>query len=76
MSPEVCVGFFDGRLAHRVLRAYSSGDSRDRLDGTAYASRNKLDVLLGEQLVVQLRGARVLGLGYGDGQITGNLTVL
>ena len=69
------MGFFGGRLTYRLLREYSPGGSRDRLDGSAYASRNKLHVLLGEQLVGQLKGARVLDFGCGDGQLTIDMAI-
>jgi SAM-dependent methyltransferase len=61
------MGIVGGGLAYRFLRWYAGADAVGALDGSAYAGRSKLRVLLGESLLDQLRDKDVIDFGCGDG---------
>ncbi len=61
------MGVVGGEIAYRFLRWYAPGGDRSGMDGSAYAGVSKLRVLLGEQLLAELRGKDVIDFGCGDG---------
>ena len=61
------MGIIGGRLAYEFLRWYAPGGSTGTMDGSAYAGRNKLRVLLGDAFVDGLQGKDVLDFGCGIG---------
>lgn len=54
------------RMQYRLLRKIAPGEPT-HLDGSAYRNRSKLEVLLGSQLLEELRGKDVLDFGCGIG---------
>lgn len=62
------MGLIGGRLAYEFLRWYSPNASTTGMDGSAYAGRNKLRVLLGDAFVDGLKGKDVLDFGCGGGE--------
>ena len=54
-------------LQYRFARAISPNGPTRGLTGAAYAGRSKLRTLLGEHLLEQVRGKRVIDFGCGDG---------
>ena len=61
------MGFLGGSVGYRVLKRLAPGGGRSKLDGSAYASRSKLEVLLGPELWETIRGRSVIDFGCGLG---------
>jgi|SRR5690606_7315752 len=60
------MGFIGGWIAQQVLsRVARRGDGR--MDGSAYAGRSKLEVLLGPEVWERCRGRTVIDFGCGEG---------
>lgn len=64
------MGVLGGEFAYRFLRWYAPGGATNGMDGSAYADTSKLRVLLGDQVVSELRGKDVIDFGCGDGAET------
>lgn len=62
------MGIIGGELGYRLLKTVAPrGEGTQAMDGSAYANRSKLRTLLGEDLLSQVRGARVIDFGCGVG---------
>lgn len=61
------MGFLGGEWSYRFLRGVKW---RDQLDGSAYATGSKLEVLLGESVWDEIRGKTVIDFGCGTGAET------
>lgn len=53
-------------LEYRILKLIAPAEP-GHMDGSAYAGKSKLRVLLGEELIASLCGKRVIDFGCGDG---------
>jgi SAM-dependent methyltransferase len=60
------MGFVGGALGYRFLRWYNSGGA-SAMDGSAYEGKSKLRVLLGDQLLLEIRDRDVIDFGCGEG---------
>lgn len=60
------MGIIGGDLGYQILRALAPHES-DPLDGKVYATRSKIETLLGEQVWQLARGKTVLDFGCGPG---------
>ena len=57
-----------GALADRLIRLTAPEDGITKLmDGSAYAGKSKLEVLLGKDFLIEIKGLRVLDFGCGLG---------
>ena len=61
------MGLIGGQLGYRMLRAISPGERTGMMDGSAFADRSKLRVLLGDDVFELVRGKVVLDFGCGEG---------
>lgn len=61
------MGILGGDLAYRFLRWYAPNERTNGMDGSAYAGKSKLRVLLGDQLLAGIRDKDVIDFGCGDG---------
>jgi 2-polyprenyl-3-methyl-5-hydroxy-6-metoxy-1,4-benzoquinol methylase len=62
------MGIIGGRLGVWLLRRIAPReDARDGMDGSAYARKSKLEVLLGERFFDEIRGKTVIDFGCGVG---------
>jgi SAM-dependent methyltransferase len=61
------MGLIGGEIAYRLLRWYAGRGQSQQMDGSAYAGRSKLRVLLGESVLPDVRGKDVIDFGCGDG---------
>jgi SAM-dependent methyltransferase len=61
------MGFIGGRLGDALLRAISSDGETGYMDGSAYANRSKLEVLLGSRVWTTIDKKTVLDFGCGCG---------
>lgn len=62
------MGIIGGRLGYRLLKAVAPGGrGTHSMDGSAYADRSKLRVLLGDELLASVKGATVVDFGCGNG---------
>jgi len=62
------MGIIGGELGYRLLKALAPrGDGLSSMDGSAYSDRSKLRALLGDELLSQVRGVRVVDFGCGPG---------
>jgi SAM-dependent methyltransferase len=61
------MGLIDGDLGYRLLRRFSGEQSEGRMDGSAYRGRSKLRVLLGDGLLTEVVGRKVIDFGCGEG---------
>jgi SAM-dependent methyltransferase len=64
------MGVVGGELAYRFLRWFAPGDGANGMDGSAYAGTSKLRVLLGDQLLAEIKGKDAIDFGCGDGAET------
>lgn len=55
------------RLQYRILKRLQPGEPT-QMSGTAYANKSKLQVLLGTQLLEEVRGRNILDFGCGAGK--------
>src|SRR5260221_13256555 len=61
------MGFIGGTVGYRLLKAIRAGDDGSRMNGSAYADKSKLEVLLGPQLWNEIRDRVVIDFGCGAG---------
>lgn len=62
------MGLIGGDLGYRLLRRLApGGEENPRMDGSAYAGRSKLRVLLGDALLGRLVGRDLVDFGCGTG---------
>ncbi len=61
-------GFIGGTVADRLLRALARRRLRPPMDGSAYASRSKTEVLLGPDIWTAIGGKTVIDFGCGTGE--------
>ena len=61
------MGFVGGEIGYRILRTMWPGQV-DHLAGRAYTNRDKLQVLLGEDVYRELENKVVVDFGCGEGQ--------
>ncbi len=61
------MGFIGGELGYRVLRRIAKRNRQGVMDGSAFAGRSKLDVLLSPEGVARMKDKSVLDFGCGAG---------
>jgi len=61
-------GFIGGAVGDRLLKVLSRRRLHPAMDGSAYANRSKIDVLLGAGIWTALRGKTVIDFGCGTGE--------
>lgn len=61
------MGFLGGAVGYRALRWYSKDGDTGYGDGSAYADRSKLEILLGPRIWEELQGKAVVDFGCGSG---------
>lgn len=61
------MGIVGGQVGYRVLKWLAPRGGRGKLDGSAYANRSKLEVLLGPTFWDTIRGRTVIDFGCGAG---------
>lgn len=61
------VGIIGGNLGYRLLRMISPDGSSSRMDGSAYASRSKLEILFGPGFWQVIADKTVIDFGCGSG---------
>lgn len=61
------MGILGGSLGYGMLKRIARGGGTDKLDGSAYATRSKLEVLLGSAFLDYIRGRNVIDFGCGVG---------
>ena len=62
------MGVIGGELGYRILKAVApSGKGMHKMDGSAFANRSKMAVLLGDETIASLRGRTVVDFGCGEG---------
>ncbi len=64
------MGIVGGPIGYRLLRSISSDGETSYLDGSAYKSRSKTEVLFGEGIWDELAGKVVIDFGCGTGAET------
>ena len=64
------MGFIGGELGYRLLKWYTKNGIWDAMDGSAYAGKSKVRVLLGDAIMDSIRGKDVIDFGCGDGHET------
>lgn len=64
------MGIVGGRLGYELLKHLAPRGGRSKLDGSAYAGRSKLEVLLGPSFWDTIRGRTVIDFGCGAGADT------
>jgi SAM-dependent methyltransferase len=61
------MGLIGGRLGYHLLRVISRNGETGYMDGKAYASRSKLEALLGPEIWGNIENKVVIDFGCGDG---------
>ena len=61
------MGIVGGSIGYKLLRSISSDGETGYLDGSAYKSRSKIEVLFGQEIWAELSGKVVLDFGCGTG---------
>lgn len=61
------MGILGGTLGYRLLRWFSKDGETGYCDGSAYADRSKLEVLLGAQIWEEVKDKAVIDFGCGSG---------
>lgn len=61
------MGILGGALGYRLLRWFSKDGETSYCDGSAYAGRSKLEVLLGPQIWAEVKDKAVIDFGCGSG---------
>jgi SAM-dependent methyltransferase len=64
------MGIVGGPIGYRLLRSISSDGETSYLDGSAYKSRSKMEVLFGEGIWAELSGKVIIDFGCGTGAET------
>ncbi len=64
------MGIIGGELGYRFLKWYTRNGVWDAMDGSAYAGKSKVRILLGDAIMEQIRGKDVIDFGCGDGHET------
>jgi SAM-dependent methyltransferase len=61
------MGFIGGEIGYRVLKWYTRNGLWDAMDGSAYAGKSKVRVLLGDDIIASMQGKDVIDFGCGAG---------
>lgn len=61
------MGIIGGELGYRLLRGIASAPRQGQMDGSAFAGKSKLEVLLGRDMLARTTGKSVLDFGCGEG---------
>jgi ubiquinone/menaquinone biosynthesis C-methylase UbiE len=62
-----CMGVIGGTLGYELLKAISKGAPPTAMDGSAYATKSKVETLLGRGLWNEIAGKVVIDFGCGTG---------
>ena len=62
------MGFIGGEIGYRVLKWYTRNGLWDAMDGSAYAGKSKVRVLLGDDIIASIHGKDVIDFGCGVGK--------
>ncbi len=61
------MGFIGGEIGYRALKWYTRNGVWDAMDGSAYAGKSKVRVLLGDAIMESIEGKDVIDFGCGEG---------
>lgn len=64
------MGIVGGAIGYKLLRSISSDGETSYLDGSAYKSRSKIEVLFGKEIWNELAGKVIIDFGCGTGAET------
>jgi ribosomal protein L11 methylase PrmA len=61
------MGILGGRLAYYILKRISVNGETGYMDGSVYANKSKIEKLLGEEYMCEIRDNIVIDFGCGSG---------